>query len=137
MENCIFCKIIRGEIPAQKIYEDKDIIAFLDVRPVNIGHALVLPKAHYLSIYDTPDQLLAALMPVIKKLSIAIKSAVDADGINVEMNNGPAAGQLVFHTHIHIVPRFNDDGFKHWRGARGYSDQEMEQVQNKIKAALE
>lgn len=136
MNNCIFCKIIAGDIPAQKIYEDDKVVAFLDARPVNIGHTLVLPKAHYLSIYDTPDELLVALAPVLKRLSIAIKSAVAADGINIEMNNGPAAGQLVFHAHVHIVPRFNDDGFMHWRGTRGYQDSEMEAISGKIKKAL-
>lgn len=136
MENCIFCKIIAGEIPVEKVYEDEKIFAFLDTHPVNIGHTLVMPKEHYLSIYDTPDELLADLAPVLKKLSIAVKSAVGADGINIEMNNGPAAGQIVFHTHVHVIPRFLEDGFQHWRGARGYRDDEMKDVRAKIQGAL-
>lgn len=131
--NCIFCKIVSGEIPAEKVYEDNETLAFLDLNPVNIGHTLVLPKKHYTNLYDTPDETLAHIAPVIKKLSIAIKKALNADGINIEMNNDGVAGQLLFHTHIHIIPRFEGDGFIHWRGARGYRDGEMAEVGEKIK----
>lgn len=136
MDNCIFCKIIAGEIPTTKVYEDDEILAFLDLHPVNIGHTLVLPKAHHINLYDTPDETLAHMAPIIKKLSIAIKKALGADGINIEMNNDAVAGQLLFHTHIHIVPRFEGDGFTHWRGARGYEEGEMAEVQQKIQKVL-
>lgn len=135
--NCIFCKIISGEIPAQKVYEDNEILAFLDLNPVNIGHTLVMPKKHFMNLYDTPDETLAVMAPVIKKISIAIKTALGADGINVEMNNDGVAGQLLFHTHVHIIPRFEGDGFVHWRGARGYRDGEMAEVGEKIKKVLD
>ena len=136
MNDCIFCKIIAGEIPAEKVYEDKRIVAFLDMHPVNIGHTLVLPKAHYTNIYDTPDEEMERMSIVIKKLSIAIKKAVHADGINIEMNNEPVAGQLIFHTHIHIVPRFEGDGFQHWHGPRPYHEGEMAGTRKKIQEEL-
>jgi len=136
MENCIFCKIIAGEIPAAKIYEDDAVLAFLDINPVNIGHALVIPKRHFENLYDTPDELLAKMISAAKKISLAIKSAMHAGGINIEMNNERAAGQLVGHAHLHVVPRFENDGFTHWKGRRGYEEGEKETVADKLKEAL-
>ena len=133
MESCLFCKIIAGEIPCTKVYEDDTVLAFLDIHPVNIGHTLVIPKAHHANLYETPDETLAHMMPVVKKLSIAVKGALNADGINIEMNNDPVAGQIIFHSHLHIVPRFSGDGFTHWRGARGYNEGEVAEVSEKIK----
>lgn len=134
--DCLFCKIISGSIPNTKVYEDDTVLAFLDIHPVNIGHTLVIPKKHFTNLYETPDETLAQMMAVVKKLSIAIKSAVGADGINIEMNNDPVAGQIIFHTHLHIVPRFEGDGFKHWHGARDYHEGEEKEVVEKIKALL-
>ena len=136
MTDCLFCKIIAGKIPSIKIYEDDIVLAFLDIHPVNIGHTLIIPKIHAVNLYDTPDTTLAHMMSVVKKLSIAIKSAVSADGINIEMNNDSVAGQIIFHTHMHIVPRFSSDGFTHWNGARGYNDREMAEVAKKISSVL-
>lgn len=136
MNECLFCKIISGEIPSTKVYEDEHTLAFLDIHPVNIGHTLVIPKKHSANLYETPDETLAQMMAVVKKLSIAIKSAVSADGINIEMNNDPVAGQIIFHTHFHIVPRFSGDGFKHWHGARDYQDGEDAEIAKKIKTHL-
>lgn len=132
MTDCLFCKIIAGEIPSTKVYEDDTVFAFLDIHPVNIGHTLVIPKVHHTNLYDTPDETLTHMMTVVKKLSIAIKSALNADGINIEMNNDPVAGQIIFHTHLHIVPRFEGDGFKHWHGARNYNEREAEEIAQKI-----
>lgn len=129
---CLFCKIIAGEIPSSKVYEDEKCYAFLDLHPVNIGHTLLVPKEHSTNLYDTSDENLAHLAPIMKKLAIAVKSAVGAGGINIEMNNDPVAGQLIFHTHIHIVPRFTGDGFTHWKGSRGYNEDEMQEVAGKI-----
>ena len=134
--DCLFCKIIAGEIPCTKVYEDDKVLAFLDIHPVNIGHTLVIPKAHHVNLYDTEDATLAHMMTVTKKLSIAIKSALSADGINIEMNNAPVAGQIIFHTHLHIVPRFSGDGFTHWPSARGYNEGEADEVAQKIKDSL-
>ncbi len=136
MTDCLFCKIISGEIPSTKVYEDDTVLAFLDIHPVNIGHTLVIPKSHHINLYETPDPTLAQMISVAKKLSIAIKSALNTDGINIEMNNDSVAGQIIFHTHIHIVPRFSGDGFTHWNGARPYRETEMAEVAQKITAVL-
>lgn len=134
--DCLFCKIIDGEIPSTKIYEDDTVLAFLDINPVNIGHTLVTPKEHYPNLYETSDETLAHMMIVVKKLSIAIKSSLGADGVNIEMNNDPVAGQIIFHTHLHIIPRYSGDGFTHWHGARGYNDGELAEVAGRIKESL-
>lgn len=136
METCLFCKIIVGEIPCTKVYEDDTVLAFLDIHPVNIGHTLVIPKSHHTNLYDTPDETIAHMMVIAKKLSVAIKTAVSADGINIEMNNDAPAGQLIFHTHIHIIPRFSGDGLTHWPSARGYNEGEESEVAQKIKTHL-
>lgn len=133
--DCLFCKIIRGEIPSAKVYEDEHSFAFLDIKPINPGHVLLIPKKHSLNLYEMPDETLRELAPTIKKLSIAIKKAVNADGINIGMNNDPAAGQLVFHSHIHIIPRFVGDGHEHWHGAP-YQEGEISEVAEKIKKVL-
>ena len=134
--SCIFCKISSGKIPSAKIYEDEEFFAFLDIKPINSGHALLIPKKHSVNLYKITDEVFARMAPVIKKLAVAVKKAVSADGINIGMNNDPAAGQLVFHTHIHIIPRYSEDGFKHWRGKRAYQDGEMAQLAEKIKSEL-
>lgn len=136
MNSCLFCKIVSNEVPSTKVYEDDHVLAFLDIHPVNVGHTLVVPKAHHANLYDTPNETLAHIMAVAKKLSITIKEALGADGINIEMNNDPAAGQIIFHAHLHIVPRFEGDGFKHWRGPRSYHEGEMAEVAQKISQTL-
>lgn len=135
-EDCIFCKIIKGEIPATKIYEDMETLAFLDIAPINIGHVLVIPKIHYQDIHETPDELAGHLMKVSKIIAAAVKKAEKADGINITMNNEAAAGQVIFHSHIHIIPRFKDDGFGVWYGKRSYNEGEKEEVAQKITGAL-
>ncbi len=135
-DDCIFCKIIKGEIPATKIYEDANTLAFLDIAPVNIGHALIIPKEHYKDIHETPDEIAGHLMKVSKNLASAIKRAVEADGINIAMNNDASAGQVIFHTHIHVIPRFKDDGFGTWQSKRPYSEGEKERVAKEIIAEL-
>ncbi len=135
MINCIFCKIINREIPCDKIYEDENFLAFLDITPVNPGHALLIPKKHYENLYEIPSQTLNEILPIIKKIAIAVKNGVNADGINIGMNNGKAAGQLVPHAHFHIIPRFQDDGRAHWRGAP-YSENESQKTAEKIRKFL-
>ena len=135
--DCLFCKIVAGQIPSTKVYEDEHALAFLDINPVNIGHTLVIPKEHHSNLYETSDETLSHMMPIIKKLSIAIKSALSAEGINIEMNNDPVAGQIIFHTHIHIIPRFDGDGFEHWHGERNYHDGEATEVAKNIISSLE
>lgn len=136
MNDCIFCKIVSGEIPCIKVYEDEKILAFLDIKPVNIGHTLIIPKEHYKNIYETPEEILKGMISVSKRISIALKSALNADGINITMNNEPSAGQIIFHSHIHIIPRIENDGFKAWHGKRNYQDGEKEETAEKIKKLL-
>lgn len=129
--DCLFCKIVTGEVPSHKVYEDESTFAFLDIHPINRGHALVIPKAHYRNIYDIPKDAFGELMQTVKLLAPKIKQAVGADGINIGMNNDEAAGQLVFHLHAHIIPRFINDGHAHWHG-NPYQSGEMETMKDII-----
>ncbi|MBW3019722.1 HIT family protein [Candidatus Woesearchaeota archaeon] len=114
MEDCIFCKIIKNEIPCDHIYDDENFLAFLDIRPVNKGHVLIVPREHHTNLLDMPPELLEKYLPVIQKIAKATVKAVKADGCNVSINNGAASGQVIFHTHFHIIPRFENDGLKVW-----------------------
>jgi len=131
MEDCIFCKIVKGEIPSTKIYEDNEFYAFLDLRPINRGHTLVVPKLHCKNLFDFPKSEETDLMEVLKKISKAVVKGVNADGFNIGMNNEGAAGQVIMHAHFHIIPRFNDDGLSSWPN-RDYKEGEMEEVKEKI-----
>ncbi len=135
MNDCIFCKVIVGELPSTKVYEDENVFAFLDIKPNNPGHTLVIPRAHYRNIFDTPEDVLAAMTAVGKRLAGAVRTAVNADGINLAVNNEPAAGQIIFHMHLHVIPRFTSDGFKPWQG-KAYGEGEREAVAEKIKGVL-
>jgi histidine triad (HIT) family protein len=106
-ESCIFCKIVTKQAPSSVLYEDATVMAFLDIRPLNIGHTLVIPKAHYVDIFDIPAKELSAIHLVAKQLSFAIKKATSANGVSIIQQNGKAAGQDVFHLHVHVVPRFD------------------------------
>jgi len=133
--DCIFCKIVNGEIPCAKIYEDKEFLAFLSIGPINKGHTLVVPKKHSENLFDFPEE--TNLIEFLKKVAKAVVNGTGADGFNLSLNNGKAAGQLVLHTHFHIIPRFNDDGLKSWP-EEGYANkEEMEDYRKKISNALE
>ncbi|MEK7661969.1 MAG: HIT family protein [Patescibacteria group bacterium] len=134
-ENCVFCKIIAGEIASTPVYEDEAVFAFLDINPNNPGHTLVVPKNHARNIFDIEESDMKELSARVKKIAKAVKEGVSADGINIAMNNEPAAGQLVFHAHIHVIPRFSNDGYKHWP-QKSYKEGEAEIVAEKIKSHL-
>lgn len=104
--SCVFCGIVEGEIPANRVYEDNVVLAFLDIHPINIGHTLVIPKKHHAYIYDVPDDEIGHLYKIVKKIAIAIKKALKAEGITISQNNECAAGQRIFHVHVHIIPRY-------------------------------
>jgi len=108
-ESCIFCKIVRKQAPASILYEDETVIAFLDIRPLNMGHTLVIPKTHYIDIFEIPQKELAAVHITTKLLSTVVRKATEADGISIIQQNGKAAGQDIFHLHIHVVPRFEGE----------------------------
>jgi len=114
MNDCLFCKILSGQIPCDKVYEDASTFAFLDLNPVNPGHTLVVHKHHHADIFDTPEKDLCEIFATAKKISCAVLSATKCDGINIGMNNKPAAGQAVFHAHVHVIPRSSSDGLKPW-----------------------
>ena len=135
MTDCIFCKIISGEIPCAKVYENDKVIAFLDIAPVNPSHTLIVPKQHYEQMQDIPDDMLCEVMITIKKLSKAIMKAVNTSSFNLGMNNGREAGQLIPHAHFHIMPRFAGDGYKHWQG-KSYKEDEMQKIAENIRKAL-
>ncbi len=133
--NCIFCKIIRGEIPCDKVYEDDKTFAFLDISPVNSGHTLVVPKHHCRDILEAPDEELKQTILTVKKVAKAMVHAVKADGWNLGVNNGEAAGQVVFHSHFHVIPRLSTDGLKHWPH-KSYSAGESKKVAAQIRKRL-
>ena len=114
--SCLFCKIINKEIPANIVYEDGETLAFLDIRPINPGHTLVIPKKHFEHCLETSDEALGAIMKTIKKVVPAILKAVGAEAFNLGVNCGSVAGQVIFHTHFHIMPRFSGDGHEMWHG---------------------
>ena len=106
VDACVFCRIVRKEAPASIIYEDDLALAFLDIRPLNEGHTLVIPKAHHETVYDISEDLNAHISKIVKKIAVAVKNAMKADGITIIQQNGHAAGQEVFHLHVHVVPRY-------------------------------
>jgi histidine triad (HIT) family protein len=115
LDDCIFCKIVSGEIPCKKIYEDEAVLAFLDIRPVSDGHTLVVPKAHFEKLDECPAEVLGRVGHCLGRIAKAVVGAMVADGYNVLCNTGIAAGQLVDHVHFHIIPRNEGDGvFTHW-----------------------
>jgi histidine triad (HIT) family protein len=112
MSDCIFCKIISGEIPSAKVYEDENVLAFLDISQVTKGHTLVIPKVHKENIYELNGEIAANVFSAVPKIANAINAAYDPIGLNVVQNNGEAAGQSVFHFHMHLIPRYGQgDGF--------------------------
>ena len=110
MKDCIFCKIANGEIPAATLYEDQDFRIILDLGPASKGHALILPKAHFGNLYELPDNLAGKALILAREVTKKMKKVLDCDGYNVVQNNGTAAGQTVFHFHIHLIPRNENDG---------------------------
>lgn len=134
-KDCIFCKIIKGEIPCSKLYEDNEFFAFLDIAPINKGHTLIVPKIHCKNLLDFPKAEETDLVEFIKKVARAIIKATNADGFNLGLNNGEAAGQVVHHAHFHIIPRFSDDNLGHWP-KKEIPEQEMQDIQKKIKTFL-
>jgi len=135
MTDCIFCKIVKGEIPSYKVYEDDETLAFLDISPNNPGHTLVIPKEHFENIYSLPGELFARMSLTAQKVSIALKNGLSTDGVTLSMNNEPAGGQLVFHSHIHVIPRMKDDFTVHYPH-KTYGEGEAEEILEKIKAEI-
>ena len=126
--NCIFCKIVSGEIPCAKVYEDEKILAFLDIKPVNLGHVLVIPKEHYANMLETPHDLIAGIFQKSKELMISIKTAMSADFVVLSV-----VGIDVPHFHIHLLPRYSSDGLHNFWPTKEYGEGEMDNVAEKIR----
>ena len=131
-EECIFCKIISGQIPCTKVYENDDVLAFLDIQPISDGHTLVVPKSHYGTLDECPGEVVAGVGSCLGKIAKAVVGAMASDGYNVLCNNKRAAGQLVEHVHFHIIPRKKDDGvFSRWPAYK-YEEGQAETIAEKI-----
>ena len=109
-DDCIFCKLANGVFPTNSIYEDENFNVILDVGPATKGHALILPKQHYANLFELPDDVAGEVMILAKKMATHMKEKLNCDGFNLIQNNGPCAGQTVFHFHYHLIPRYEDDG---------------------------
>jgi histidine triad (HIT) family protein len=140
MSECTFCKIIQKQISASIIYEDEQVAAFLSVRPVNVGHTLVVPKKHYENIFKITEKEAAHLFMITKRIAQAVKDATGAEGIRIVQNNGEAAGQVIFHLHVHIIPLKPNNQFTHNGAYRDKTEQrdsnELEKDAGKIKRYL-
>ena len=133
----LFARILRGEIPAAKVLETDGALAFLDIGPVNKGHVLVIPRAEAATLSDLPDDLAAHVGSLLPRLCRAVRHATGADGLNVIVNHGEAAGQTVPHVHWHIIPRFRDDAVRWPWPHDSYAGDELEQVRSRIALALD
>ena len=137
MNDCLFCKIAAGEIPSIRIYENDHVLAFMDIGPIVKGHALVIPKDHHNPLADTPDEVLARVIAVVRRVARAQQEGLGADGVNIHQANGAAAGQVVPHVHFHVIPRFKHDGH-HWNWTpHAYAEPaEAQGLADRIRAAL-
>lgn len=129
-EDCIFCKLANGEIPTNSIYKDDDFKVILDASPATKGHALILPKEHFDNIYEVDDSVAAKILPLAKKLATHMTKKLGCDGFNILQNNGEAAGQTVFHLHVHLIPRYkSENAILEWNHLE-FSDEEMAEIRD-------
>ena len=137
MKNCIFCKIIDGEIPSVKLYEDDLVLVFLDIAPINPGHLLVIPKEHHTSSSTIPEETAGRIFHVGTRFGVALKRVLDVDGFNLHLADGQCAGQVVMHAHLHVIPRDVEDGFHwNWRQLEYAGDNERNELAAGIIAKL-
>lgn len=134
--DCIFCKIVEGKIPSIKLYEDEGVLAFMDIRPGNRGHCLVIPKKHAADIFEMQEPELKLIGPALKRLATACRDGLGADGVNIIQSNGAAAFQSVFHIHFHILPRYEGDSIKLPWHPDAADPKELEQVAGLIRKGL-
>jgi histidine triad (HIT) family protein len=135
-DDCIFCKIIGGELPSKKIYENEKVLAFLDINPASKGHALVVPKMHFESIYDISEEYLKEVYSAAKKIAISAKENLKTDGCNITQNNGKTAGQTINHFHVHVLPRYNKDSVGEFPAAK-YKEDNFDAVAYKLRKGLQ
>jgi len=139
--DCIFCSIVDGDIPARTVHETDDVLAFLDANPLAPGHTLVIPKAHAQNVGDLDDDLASDLFAAVTELTPRVQAAVDAEGANVGINDGEAAGQEVPHVHVHVIPRFEGDGGAPLHAVGGkrpdLSEEELDAIADDVAAAID
>lgn len=135
MQDCIFCKILGGEIPSTQVYQDEYVVAIMDIRPVHLGHVLLIPRDHVEQTLDMDAPTLMHMTAAMQHVARGVVSATRADGWNLGANSGAAAGQAVFHAHWHIIPRYTGDGLKHWADEAVTHDQ-LTEMGGKIRAEL-
>ena len=137
VDNCIFCKILADEIPSSVVYEDDMFRAILDVNPAAKGHVIILPKKHAANIFELPDEEASKILIVARKIAKALKETYHCDGVNILQNNGEAAGQTVFHLHVHLIPRYKgqDTGMLEW-AHQEFSDEDMDALCEQLSEAL-
>lgn len=131
-DNCIFCKIANGEIPSRTLYEDDAFRVILDLSPATKGHALILPKNHFRNLYEIDEDTAAKVLPLAKKMAVAMTEKLGCDGFNVVQNNNEVAGQTVFHFHVHLIPRYTDDNQSLVMKPCGMTPEEIDAVRDVI-----
>ena len=135
-DECLFCKMVAGQIPVTKVYEDDVVLSFLDIGPISDGHTLVIPKQHYEKVHLCPAELLVQVASSIGKIAQAVASAMDVDAYNVLCNNGRAAGQVIDHLHFHIIPRRVGDGVLDRWPSYKYKEGQLEKFADQIRKKL-
>ncbi len=134
---CIFCAIVKGKIPAAKVYENEQVFAFMDIAPANPGHLVVIPKQHYRNIFDIPTEVASKIMEAVVPLATAIREVLNPDGLNLIQNNEAAGFQTVFHFHLHLIPRWEADSLKPlWQPRNEGNIEEINNIAEKIQVAL-
>lgn len=136
MPNCIFCKIISGDIPSSVLYEDEDFKAIMDISPASKGHVIILTKLHFANIFELGDDVAGKVLILARKIASAMKEELDCEGINLLQNNGEAAGQTVFHIHFHLIPRYKDDSVHLTWTSGKYEDGEALELAKRISSRI-
>lgn len=140
MSDCIFCRIVRKEIESSIIYEDENVLALLDIKPFKTGHALVIPKEHFENIYDIPEDVIAQIYRIVKRIAVAVKKSIKPEGISIIQSNEVAGSQGIFHFHTHVIPRYFGDKINQvgviWESNTMLTKKELEPVAEKIRGSL-
>jgi histidine triad (HIT) family protein len=136
MDDCVFCKIIKGELPSHKIFEDNNFVAILDINPAAAGHTLLMTKKHYENIFDLDEELSDSVFTMTARICRTLKEVLRPDGINILQNSGIEAGQTVSHFHLHLIPRFANDGLKFAWKTKNLTDEEISSLLKRIKAEI-
>ncbi|MCH8520187.1 MAG: HIT domain-containing protein [Nanoarchaeota archaeon] len=136
-ENCIFCKIVNGEIPAKKIHEDSEFLAFLDINPITKGHTILIPKEHYMMMAFVPDEVLGRIQVLAKQLSELLIKSLNANDVALIIANGQAAGQQIQHFAIHLIPRYEGDNFKLNLEGEKRDEEELKEIKDKLLEKLQ